>query len=298
MSPSALPFDNPYSGRGKWHKAQFHIHTDRSDGRVPPAEALRRYAAAGFSVVGLADHDLVTQVAAAQRAGLLVVPGFEASCGSVHFLGVGTKRRGTVRHVGVNATLRAFSRERSLAVLCHPGWSNLSWAETWAARSVAALEVYNDLSEFELGRGYAVERWDMLLAAGRRLWAFASDDAHWRAGDPAPGGGFVMVRLAKRTRTAVLAALRSGDYFATQGPLLRELTLSADSVALRTSPCMSLRAIADGVGAGLVLHADRPRRRWRLDLARWPSRWPQTYLRLELRDAEGRTAWLNPFFVR
>ena len=39
-------------------RLDLHVHSDRSDGRYPPAEVLRRAAAAGIDVLALSDHDL------------------------------------------------------------------------------------------------------------------------------------------------------------------------------------------------------------------------------------------------
>ena len=39
-------------------RLDLHVHSDRSDGRFPPEEVLRRAAAGGIDVLALADHDL------------------------------------------------------------------------------------------------------------------------------------------------------------------------------------------------------------------------------------------------
>lgn len=71
-----------------------HVHSSASDGTDPPAEVIRRAAAAGLDVVALTDHDTVAGIAAAAEAlppGLTLVPGMELSCldsdRSVHLLG-------------------------------------------------------------------------------------------------------------------------------------------------------------------------------------------------------------------
>lgn len=72
-----------------------HVHSSASDGTDPPAEVIRRAAAAALDVLALTDHDTVAGVAAAAQAlppGLTLVPGMELSCldaagRSVHLLG-------------------------------------------------------------------------------------------------------------------------------------------------------------------------------------------------------------------
>ena len=74
-------------------RIDLHTHSSASDGTDPPAEVMRRAAAAGLSLVALTDHDTVTghvEARAALPPGLELVPGMELSCRlaghSVHLL--------------------------------------------------------------------------------------------------------------------------------------------------------------------------------------------------------------------
>ena len=60
-----------------------HTHSSASDGTQPPADVVRRAAAAGLGVLALTDHDTVAGHAEAARAlppGLTLVRGMELSC--------------------------------------------------------------------------------------------------------------------------------------------------------------------------------------------------------------------------
>jgi 3',5'-nucleoside bisphosphate phosphatase len=64
-----------------------HVHSSASDGTDPPAEVMRRAAAAGLDVVALTDHDTTSGIAQAREAlppGLALVPGMELSCVREH----------------------------------------------------------------------------------------------------------------------------------------------------------------------------------------------------------------------
>jgi 3',5'-nucleoside bisphosphate phosphatase len=74
-------------------RADLHSHSSASDGTDPPAEVMRRAAAAGLDVIALTDHDTVAghrEAALALPAGLTLLPGMELSCRleghSVHLL--------------------------------------------------------------------------------------------------------------------------------------------------------------------------------------------------------------------
>ncbi len=64
-------------------RADLHVHSSASDGTEPPAEVMRRAAAAGLDVVALTDHDTVAGHAEAREAlegSLILLPGMELSC--------------------------------------------------------------------------------------------------------------------------------------------------------------------------------------------------------------------------
>ena len=74
-------------------RAYLHSHSSASDGTRPPAEVVRRAAAASLDAIALTDHDTVAGIGAAASAlpaGLILVPGMELSCRrdghSVHLL--------------------------------------------------------------------------------------------------------------------------------------------------------------------------------------------------------------------
>ena len=76
-----------------------------------------------------------------------------------------------------------------------------------------------------------IVRWleDALLRRGRRVYGIAVDDMHALPGglnNNVPGGGFVMI-YARPDWIDVRQALTEGRFYASSGPVLRELHLSA-----------------------------------------------------------------------
>ena len=77
-------------------KADLHLHTTASDGRLSPEDVVRTAAHLGLAVISITDHDSVDGIAGALKAAgqnpsLTVIPGVEVSTdvphGEVHVLG-------------------------------------------------------------------------------------------------------------------------------------------------------------------------------------------------------------------
>lgn len=71
-------------------RIDLHAHSTASDGTQPPADVVRRAAAAGLDILALTDHDTVgghAEAAAALPHGLTLVPGAEISCEVVDVAG-------------------------------------------------------------------------------------------------------------------------------------------------------------------------------------------------------------------
>jgi hypothetical protein len=135
--------------------------------------------------------------------------------------------------------------------------------------------------------------WDDLLAAGRRLWGLAVDDAHWRQGDNDAGLGWVWVKAETLTQEAILHSLAQGHFYASSGPQIHDLALEGGELRVRCSPATVIDfvghsrhsyRVAAPPGGTLTEAAFRP-----YDL--------QHYVRVACRDGQGCWAWSNPIFL-
>ena len=98
-------------------RVDLHIHSTASDGRLSPAEVVRKSAEAGLTVIALADHDTVEGIAPALEAAktfprLRVIPCLEMSTdapkGEIHVLGYFID----YTHPELQATLRRMRNSR------------------------------------------------------------------------------------------------------------------------------------------------------------------------------------------
>jgi hypothetical protein len=77
--------------------------------------------------------------------------------------------------------------------------------------------------------------WDILLSRGKVIWAVGSDDSHdfGSGADPhgaIPGQAWIMVRAPELTSKAIETALRRGDFYASTGITLDNITAASSQL--------------------------------------------------------------------
>jgi hypothetical protein len=320
---------NPFRTEGAWLKAQFHAHSTRSDGQLDPAYVAEQYAHHGFDVLTISDHWVLTKVDGPE--GLLVIPGAELMVDPVEgpmcpeFLAIGIDEV-TEEPNGdpanwypyMNAHIRTFATfddgaaytaaQGGVGILCHPAWSGVPEATVAAARAMAGLEVWNASAARENDRGDSSYAWDLSLDAGIGFAPFATDDSHYPAFDV--GDAWTMVRAAERTREAVVAAIRAGAVYASNGPAILDVERDGSAVEVRCTPAHDVWLHASweqgwGVSAGprgrledarILERDDRgllTRVRFTPGDDPWASRRSTPWARVVIGDERGRRAWSN-----
>ena len=292
-----------FEGSGRFWRGNLHGHSNGSDGALSPGEVCGRYADAGYDFVAISDHFLkpygypVTDTRAFRRNGFTTLLGAElhapaTSRGDLwHIVATGLPEdfAPTAPEETAVALARRAREAGAFLALAHPHWSQLTAEDGLSIDAAHAVEVYNHKSTIEVDRGDGLVLFDALLHAGRRVWAIASDDSHWHGHDGF--AGWVMVKAEANDPEALLAALKRGAFYASQGPEIREIARDGDTLEVVCSPAASV--ILAGplgwrqreMGAGLT--------RVRLPLEPERGGWR----RLTVRDATGRRAWSNPLWL-
>lgn len=301
------------AGPGRFFRGNLHCHSDRSDGALSPAELVRAYREAGYDFLAITDHFEerfgwpVTDTRALRSADFTTLIGAELisadrSDPSAYWVGaLGLPPDFAPPPPGdpAEAIARA-ATAGAFVYLMHPGLNDLrpgAAGELPGFDAVQAVEVYTHQSWiYRPDTAIAAPFLDALLADGRRLGAVAGDDAHFRDG-PDAFGAWVEVFAREREPGALLAALKAGACYATQGPALTGLTLDGDELRVACSPCARI----------LLTGPARLWRRWRWRLAA-PGEAPLaeatftvsdfrgSFCRVTLVDADGRRAWSNPIW--
>lgn len=320
------PFPDPFAADGVWLKAALHTHTTHTDGELRPEAHVLHHEWAGFDVVAITDHWMLTHVPSTEH--IVVVTGAELAVDPVakgrytEILAIGIDDipedpggdRAHWNHdenyhfktfPDLTAAAACIAEQGGAAFVAHPYWSGLAPQVVLDAMGLHGIELFNSAAERENGRGDSSYVWDLALEAGRSLSAIATDDVHYPGFDI--GDAWTMVRARERSAEAVVAALRAGATYASCGPVLHDVRRDGIAVEVHCSPCRSVRfqsrwELGWGVradprnrmeGARILERDDRGL----VVRARFvpPEGTPALpYLRVVTTDAEGRSAWTNP----
>ncbi|WP_149139562.1 CehA/McbA family metallohydrolase [Gemmobacter caeruleus] len=300
-----------FSAPGRFWRGNLHSHSTRSDGVLPPEEVCRRYRAEGYDFLALTDHFIgrydypIVDTQPFRAPGFTTLTGAELHSGPMrngelwHILAVGLPpdfappaAPDFAVHPGMESgpalAARAVAAGAFVAI-AHPQWSGLTLDDARSLTAAHAVEVYNHGCAMGCDRpdGFAIA--DLLLSEGRRLSMIATDDAHFS--EPDHFGGWVMVKAIENTPEALLAALKAGDFYSSQGPELRDVVIEGDRIRVESSAVVSM--IVQGQGTAARAVHGHAMTRSSLPLERFAA---SPWLRVTVIDAAGRRAWSNPVF--
>ncbi|CAH0200926.1 PHP domain-containing protein [Roseomonas sp. CECT 9278] len=296
-----MPQDPAFAAPGRFWKGNIHTHSNASDGVRTPEEVCTTYREAGYDFLALTDHFLAKYNFPVVDTRTFRTPGFTTILGAElhapatalgemwHILAVGLPgdfAPTAAGETGPQLAARAIAAGAFVAIP-HPGWYALSAADANTLEGAHAVEVYNHTSQLRTERGDGVYLADQLLAEGRRVTLIAVDDAHFAC--PDAFGGWVMVKAAANEPGALLAALKAGQFYATQGPAIHDITWAEDSVEITCSPAASIMVLGRGSRAAQSVAPLQTRARLPIAALRAGG-----FARVVVADAQGRRAWSNP----
>lgn len=292
--------ESPYNnlGPGRWLRGNLHTHTTRSDGSHSLQDIANFYASHGYDFLMISDHDIWTgpaEYAEIKNPGLVLIPGNEISAGGVEMLHVNAEERAdpiTDRQ----ALLDRINQGPGFAVICHPTWWYAGWGKNGSEHApteklleldgYVGIEVYNAVIRFLDGDPDASFRWDQLLKAGRRVWAFANDDCH-QVHRNQGCNAWNMVWSPSRTCADILAAMRAGKFYATTGVTIDRIDVEGDTVTV-TAPDAERIVAKKPIGKEF---AARNGTELRVSIPEGAE-----YIRFECLGRGGAKAWTQPFF--
>ncbi|HHV62460.1 MAG TPA: CehA/McbA family metallohydrolase [Firmicutes bacterium] len=307
--PEALGKDfrilDPYDVPGEYYKAQLHAHTTRSDGKMGVADVIRVYEDRGFRFLALTDHDKVFDPAAPDvsdvtglngaNAKILIIPGEEHTIPYIlwplghHMLRLfvtsGTRER------TAQAIVDSTQKDGGLAIPCHPSWTGNLGTGEWTGEELASLSGYRlmEIYNFHSNTGENIQRWHAVLRSrgpGSPVWGIAVDDSHEEGHI---GIGWVMIKAKAFSLSAAKEALQGGHFYATTGP----------TVEFGVERRRIFAQAADGkVDIRFIDFENKPVAVFRsVREASYEPVGTEGFVRVEVTDTHGRTAWSQPFWL-
>jgi hypothetical protein len=304
----------PFSTPGRFWRGNLHTHSTLSDGALTPEAVVAAYKGAGYDFIQLSEHFLASlgwPIADTRRwrsNDFTTLIGAE-----LHAMGTQVGELWHILAAGLPLDFPAPKpaetgpelAERARAAgafvaIAHPAWSQLTPEDGRALEAAHAVEIYNHGCAVETDRGDGFYLLDSLANEGRRLTAIAVDDAHFRHGDLDAFGGFVEVKAESLDPEALLAALKAGNFYASQGPRFHDVSVGRAEVAVECSPVHSV-ALLTGTSRALA-HVGRHVTHAVFDVANakreaWTEAGAEKWFRIVAIDAAGRRAWTNPIWV-
>jgi hypothetical protein len=293
-----------YDTSGMWFKGNCHIHSTVSDGGKTFPELESMYSSAGYDFLFRTDHWVASNVASAPEEGAGVdehpvlwldgveLDGSDYTGASYHVVCLG-RLEGLTREMGFVAAMEAARAQGGLLILAHPQWmgNSLDDARRWGFHGV---EIYNHVCRWLNGKGEGLTHWNAVLEQRPDTLGLAVDDAHLRPQHPGWDGGWIMVNAVQRTGSAILEAIRWGNFYSTCGPQFTSIERNAEGVAVRTSPVQFARLVGPASRGARIGSFDGQL----LTEAKFqvPEDWAYAYLEIE--DERGRRAWTNTLFIQ
>lgn len=310
------PFLESAATPGKWFKGNTHTHTLNSDGDSTPDEVVTWYRSNGYQFLVLTDHNFLTSVDGLNAlhgasSKFLVIKGEEVTDRfgekPLHINGLDvsalvTPQGGTSVTDILQRNIDAIRKVDGIPHINHP---NFGWAITTddlkPLRRDTLFEIFNGHPTVNnLGGGGVPgleEIWDALLSSGQEIYGIAVDDAHvfkrpWDRTASRPGQGWVVVRAATLAPRDIVTALDRGEFYASNGVELENVTVTARSLTVTIKPAPSNKYRTQFVGRnGKVL------KEVITTTAAYDFTGDEGYVRARVLDSNGHTAWVQPVFL-
>lgn len=301
-----------------WLKGDLHVHSEHSDGRQPVAEVYGALQDEGLDFFALTDHNTTSGLRDLPSRGVVTLPGLELTTFRGHATCLGISgfvpwyEGARVRPFAVMAAevhaqgglvcaAHPFAPPNPMCAGCRWEFTDVRWED------VDLLEIWNgDRDDHAPINIAALDLWNRLLNAGRRIPAVAGSDMHDVAHLKTRTYARTFVRAGERSAAGILDALRRGCAVVSCGPRIdlavesggRRISMGDTATVLPGAALTVSGAVEDApAGAHAVLVANGSRIdqnvRWTHDLRAEHSGW----LRAEVVKDGVLWAVTNPIYV-
>jgi predicted metal-dependent phosphoesterase TrpH len=300
----------PFSTPGRFWRGNLHTHSNQSDGALEPGAVVEAYKNAGYDFMQLSEHFIgnfdwpIADTRSFRSNNFTTLIGAElhapeTAVGELwHIVAAGLPLdfpKNLDGETGAQVAMRAKEAGAFIGI-AHPAWSQLTIEDGRAIDSAHAVEIYNHGCAIENDRGDGWYLLDQLLTEGKRLTAFATDDAHFKT--PDHFGGWVHVKATSLDPDVLLTALKNGEYYSSQGPQIYGIEMQGKEISISCSPVDTITVLC-GTSRTMVRNG-RAITDASFDLAKLEKGWllkkQSAWFRVVVIDNDGKKAWSNPIW--
>lgn len=294
-----------FSKPGKFWRGNLHTHSTRSDGRQSPEIVCRTYREAGYDFLALTDHFTednnfpLTDTSPFRTENFTTLIGAEIHTAAMefgenwHMVAVGLPfdfAPTRTEETGPGLAQRALDAGAFVAA-AHPHWFMMTEKDLLSLPDIHAMEIFNASAADDNDAAESSYMLDLMLARGKRLFACATDDAHFITNSRERLTGWVNVKSETLSPEAILSALKAGDFYSSTGPAIAHVeVIPGEKVYVRCSPAnrvfiLGIPTEYASVGELGITEAEFSLKKWR-----------SPYVRILVRDDSQRKAWSNPMW--
>lgn len=294
---------NYYGKELNAYKASLHTHSTTSDGKFTPAEIIEQYRNRGYDFLVFTDHGKTNPVSTYDGKGMTLISGMEIHPKGPrgirwHIVAVNVPEDFVFEDIDAQDMIDKAVNAGAYCICAHPYWCGIRSDEIAPMKNFSAIEVYNTSTRY-IGRAYNMTIWDELSDRGIVYPAVAVDDAH---GPADLFHGWTVICAPDTSHESFMNALKSGSFYATQGPEFTRIAYENGVFEAEFSPCTEVVALTNPSVGYCVTVPDwggpdtgaNPVTSCKIQPKPAPfDRW----FRLQIKDADGKYAWTNPIIV-
>ena len=298
---------------GNLYKTNLHCHSTVSDGKFSPEQLKKMYMARGYSAIAYTDHRVCVPHNELTDENFVALTGVEIACGirqanSVHVCGIARnpdsefliENEMSDEVALVNAGIKKLKEYDCITTLNHPRWSGMSMDTVSKIDSVDNVEVVNGYEMIQDGYGDSSAIYELELRCGRRVAPFATDDSHTMSAPDTAGyeyfRGFTVIKAKELTYSALTEALDSGSYYASTGPLFKNLYLKDGVLHVECTPVRGVYVHGKHYShRAAYLVGDNSVESVEINVEKFLESSPFLYVKIF--DTDGKCAWSAPLYI-
>lgn len=305
---------------GNYYKANLHCHTTVSDGKMTAEQIKEMYQRQGYSIVAYTDHCVYERHEELNDENFLAIGACEVNINeekedfsvtkvyhlNLYDLDPAVNRSEKQENIcpamayddieEINAYLKRMEQLGFWICYNHPYWSLQTEQDFLPLEHVSAMEIYNYGCELDGLYGYNPRLYDAALRGGKRWFCVATDDNHnaFPEGDGLCDsfGGFTMICPEEFSYRGVMDALQKGRFYASMGPQFHSVYVEDGVLHVKTSPVEKIFVAMRGRDCYRKAAPEGET----ITEACFPLNGEEGYIRVEIRDGNGKYADTNAWF--